>query len=261
MRILIAILFLFTGINFIGLNATAQQSVGIGTNTPDSNAILEIRSTGKGVLIPALTPAQQSTLAALLTPAEAGMLVTDATTGKLVCWQGTNFQPFITTNTPTAAAPLSLTANKLKLNPGTAAGDLLSWDGNNWVNAQPAAQHFSVAVDNRQPWLAVNYCISLFGVYPTQSDAALPFVGEIFLMGSNFPPLGWHSCDGSLLSIADNDVLFTLVGTTYGGDGVTTFGLPDLRGRVPVHQGTGSNGGSTYTIGEVLGQEQKTFAH
>jgi len=62
-----------------------------------------------------------------------------------------------------------------------------------------------------------------------------PYVGEIRMFGGNFAPAGWNFCDGSLLSIAENETLFTLVGTTYGGDGESTFGVPDLRGRAPIH--------------------------
>lgn len=62
-----------------------------------------------------------------------------------------------------------------------------------------------------------------------------PYVGEIRLFGGNFAPLGWHFCDGSLVPISQNEALFALIGTTYGGDGSTSFALPDLRGRVPVH--------------------------
>ena len=85
-----------------------------------------------------------------------------------------------------------------------------------------------------------------------------PYVGEIRPFAGNFAPVGWALCDGSLLSIADNQVLFTLIGTTYGGNGQTTFGLPDLRGRALIHQGTGS-GLSSYTIGEPLGVENVTL--
>lgn len=85
-----------------------------------------------------------------------------------------------------------------------------------------------------------------------------PYVGEIIMFGGNFAPQGWAFCNGQLLSIADNDVLFALIGTTYGGDGQNTFGVPDLRGRVPVHQGTGP-GLSTKVIGEKSGTETVTI--
>jgi microcystin-dependent protein len=80
-----------------------------------------------------------------------------------------------------------------------------------------------------------------------------PYVGEIRMGGWNFAPNGWMFCDGSLLSISEYEVLFTLIGTTYGGDGQNTFALPDLRGRVPVHQGTGF--GQTVVIGQSGGTE------
>ena len=86
---------------------------------------------------------------------------------------------------------------------------------------------------------------------------AHPFVGEIRLFAGNFPPNGWQFCDGSLLAIAQNEVLFNPIGTTYGGDGVSTYALPDLRGRVPVHQG--SNTQSNYVIGQAGGQETVTL--
>lgn len=86
---------------------------------------------------------------------------------------------------------------------------------------------------------------------------AQPYVGEIRLFAGNFAPAGWALCDGSVLSIAQNDVLFTLIGTTYGGDGQNTFALPDMRGRVPVHQGQGP-GLSPCVIGQTAGTEQVT---
>jgi microcystin-dependent protein len=75
-----------------------------------------------------------------------------------------------------------------------------------------------------------------------------PFIGEIRMFGGNFAPVGWAFCQGQLLPIAQNQALFQLIGTTYGGDGINTFALPDLQGRVPVHQGQGlvigGNGGT-----------------
>ncbi len=81
-----------------------------------------------------------------------------------------------------------------------------------------------------------------------------PFIGIIVMFGLNFQPRGWAYCAGQLLAIADNDALFALIGTTYGGDGQTTFALPDLRGRIPIGLGTGP-GLSTRTIGEKAGTE------
>jgi microcystin-dependent protein len=86
-----------------------------------------------------------------------------------------------------------------------------------------------------------------------------PYVGQIILVGFNFAPIGYFPCDGRLLSISDFSVLFDLIGTTYGGDGQTTFALPDLRGRVPVGMGTGS-GLSTYVIGQTAGNEAVTLS-
>jgi microcystin-dependent protein len=81
-----------------------------------------------------------------------------------------------------------------------------------------------------------------------------PYIGEIRMFGFGRTPNGWQACDGSLLPISEYDALFALVGTTYGGDGQTTFAVPDLRGRVPLHQGTGP-GLSTYVLGQRAGTE------
>jgi microcystin-dependent protein len=81
-----------------------------------------------------------------------------------------------------------------------------------------------------------------------------PFIGEIILFAGNFAPRGWALCDGALLPISQNTALFSILGTTYGGDGRTTFGLPDLRGRVAVHPGTGP-GLTTRLLGEKAGGE------
>ena len=85
-----------------------------------------------------------------------------------------------------------------------------------------------------------------------------PFIGEIILFAGNFAPRGWALCDGQLLSISQNQALFSILGTTYGGDGRTTFALPDLRGRVPVHPGTGP-GLSTINQGQKGGTETNTL--
>jgi microcystin-dependent protein len=87
---------------------------------------------------------------------------------------------------------------------------------------------------------------------------AEPFLGQILLVGFNFAPQGWALCNGQLLSITQNTALFSLLGTQYGGDGQTTFALPDLRSRVPIHQGQG-NGLSNYAMGEMAGVENVTL--
>jgi microcystin-dependent protein len=89
---------------------------------------------------------------------------------------------------------------------------------------------------------------------------ATPYVGEIRLFPYNFAPLGWMDCGGQLLSIAEYEVLYVLLGTTYGGDGVQTFALPDLRGRAPIHQGQGP-GLTNRVLGERAGTETVTLTN
>lgn len=80
-----------------------------------------------------------------------------------------------------------------------------------------------------------------------------PYIGEIKMFGGNFAPLSYAFCNGDLIAISQNDALFALIGTTYGGDGQSTFGLPDLRGRIPVHQGNG------FVMGQSAGSETVTL--
>jgi microcystin-dependent protein len=82
---------------------------------------------------------------------------------------------------------------------------------------------------------------------------AQPYVGEIRMFAGNFAPAGWMFCEGQLLPISENETLFNLIGTTYGGDGQSTFALPDLRGRLPLHQGNG------FVLAETAGVEEVTL--
>ena len=86
-----------------------------------------------------------------------------------------------------------------------------------------------------------------------------PFIGEIRMFGGNFAPAGWAMCAGQLMAIAQNDALFNLIGTTYGGDGQNTFGLPDLQSRIPVHAGQGPGITQNYVLGEQAGVESVTL--
>ena len=85
-----------------------------------------------------------------------------------------------------------------------------------------------------------------------------PYIGEIRMFGGNFAPAGWAFCNGATMPISENDALFTLIGTTYGGDGQETFQLPNLQSRVPLHSGTAKSG-TTYVIGETGGVENVTL--
>jgi microcystin-dependent protein len=108
----------------------------------------------------------------------------------------------------------------------------------------------------------VNFCVSsLFGLaysFKGEINMSEPFLGMIAIYGFNFAPRGWAMCSGQILPIAQNTALFSLLGTTYGGNGQTTFALPDLRSRVPVHFGQGP-GLSSYDLGQAAGTETVTL--
>lgn len=147
------------------------------------------------------------------------------------------------------------TKGYLKNSSLTESGDLLSYDGTNWVSKKLVLGNTGggLAIDIRQPYLTLNYCIALQGVFPSRNSFE-PFLGEIELYGFDFAPLGFASCNGQILSIAQNQALFALLGTIYGGNGISTFNLPDLRGRVALSQGQGT-GLSTYIIGQSGGSQ------
>jgi microcystin-dependent protein len=105
---------------------------------------------------------------------------------------------------------------------------------------------------------AVLFLLPLLLATTTQLRAQDPFIAEIRMFAGNFAPRGWAFCDGQLLSISQNTALFSLLGTTYGGNGTTTFALPDLRGRVPMHAGQGP-GLTDRILGEQGGEETHTL--
>ena len=112
---------------------------------------------------------------------------------------------------------------------------------------------------NMQPSLTLNYAVATDGTFPTGPITADPFIGEIRAFASPGLPLNWDPADGQLVSIAGNTALFSLYGTTFGGDGVTTFGLPDLRSRDAIHEGTGP-GLTPRSLGQQLGTEEHTLS-
>lgn len=106
-------------------------------------------------------------------------------------------------------------------------------------------------------WFAVTCGITLV-IATASAQAADPFLGQLALVPYNFAPKGWALCNGQLLSISQNTALFALIGTTYGGNGTTTFALPDLRGRVPLSSGQGP-GLSNFSLGQIGGAETQTL--
>ncbi|HET7732739.1 MAG TPA: tail fiber protein [Paludibacter sp.] len=170
---------------------------------------------------------------------------------------GTNYS--ITGTSQLLSVPYALNAKSL----GTAGtnGQILSYKNNNWVatdittttSVGGGSQPFSTL----QPYLVLNYQIALYGIFPSRNGIE-PFIGEIMITPYNFAVKDFALCNGQLLSIAQNTALFSLLGTTYGGNGQTTFALPDLRGRVPVHYGQGP-GLSSYQLGESGGSETTTL--
>ena len=106
-----------------------------------------------------------------------------------------------------------------------------------------------------QDFLTLTAAMALMMATPDHVTAGMePFVGEINYVAFNFAPNGWYQCDGQLLPVSQYQALFALIGTTYGGNGTTNFALPDMRGRVPVHQGQ-HPGSSMFTLGQTGGVE------
>lgn len=140
-----------------------------------------------------------------------------------------------------------------------ATGDLVTYDGTNWVakNAVINNTGGNQSMNNMQPYLAVNYIIALQGTFPSRSSMD-PFLAEIIMFGGNFAPRGWALCDGQLLPINSNQAVFSLIGTIYGGDGRTTFALPDMRGRTAIHAGNGP-GLTPRPLGQRSGTETNTM--
>jgi microcystin-dependent protein len=119
-----------------------------------------------------------------------------------------------------------------------------------------ASSGSSVPHPNLAPYLVVNFCIALQGIYPsaTGTPQSSPFLAEARLFAFDFAPSGWAACSGQIISIQQNTALFSLLGTTFGGNGTTNFGLPDFKSRVPLHSGAGP-GLTSKVLGETGGTE------
>ena len=107
--------------------------------------------------------------------------------------------------------------------------------------------------------LVFTLLLSIVSASLIKAQASDPYLGQIAFVPYNFVPKNWAACNGQLLSIAQNQALFSLLGTMYGGNGTTNFALPDMRGRVLVHEGQTSGGGTTYSMGQIGGAESVTL--
>ncbi len=253
LQILIAgFVFYLSAISLVNAQST---TITPGDNQPSITAT----STNNGVLISQVTLTNNLASASPVNNPAAGLLIYNSGNNQpkgFYYWTGSAWQ-LLGNGTPLAAtAPITIESNTVKLNAGTLAGQLLTWDGYNWVNTNPNP-YPTVNLNNLQPYLTINFSIALQGIYPSQ-NADEPFLGEIAMYGFSFAPKGWALCNGQILSVSQNTALFALLGTVYGGNGETTFGLPDLRSRVPMHKGQGS-GLSNYTLGQTGGVESHSF--
>jgi len=127
------------------------------------------------------------------------------------------------------------------------------------IDANGGGQAQNNMQPNMQPNVALNCIIAIQGAFPprTGNPPTSPFLGEVKWFAGNFAPSGWALCDGQLLAISQNSALFSILGTTYGGDGRTNFALPDARGRSILHQGTGP-GLTLRRLGRAFGTEVET---
>lgn len=236
----------------ISWNISSGQSTLItpGNNQPSITAV----STNSGVLVPKVSLSANLASASPLTAPAEGTLVYNNGPNHVhgfYFWTGSAWSSLgIAISSLSATAPLTIVSNSVKINAGTEAGQLLTWDGNNWVNTSPKSP---ASVSNIQPYLALNYCIALSGVFPSRNGID-PFIGEIGIFAFNFAPRYWALCNGQLLPINTYQALFALLGTTYGGNGQTNFALPNLQSRVPIHFGQGP-GLSIYGLGQTGGTE------
>lgn len=223
--------------------------------TPGNNqSSITATSTNGGVMVPKVSLTTNLASASPVTSPQEGTLVYNNGPNQIhgfYFWTGTAWSSLgIAISSLTAASPITIQSNTVKLNAGTAIGQLITWDGANWINTSPKP---TTNIPIMQPYLALNFCIATQGIFPSRQGAD-PFLGEIEIFGFNFPPVGWQQCNGQILSISQNIALFSLLGTIYGGNGQTTFALPDLRGRIPMHIGQGL-GLPNKTIGQQGGTE------
>ncbi|MCF8378357.1 MAG: tail fiber protein [Bacteroidales bacterium] len=240
----------------VSVNLSAQVAVSSDGSDADASAMLDVKSTEKGMLVPRMTASERDLIGIPAT----GLLVYVTDDNNFYFYDGFAWQQFSggsdsDWNINGNDLVSSLNGNvgigqpnpgqKLDVN-GTIKGTNFSGDGSTLTFG---------ASSNVQPSLGISYIIALVGVYPSQNKGLNPYLGEIAMFAGNFAPQGWAFCNGQLLPINQNQALFSLLGTTYGGDGIVTFALPDLRGSAPMHKGQGA-GLTNRTLGSKVGNEK-----
>lgn len=239
----------------------SQQSVSINNtgSTANSSAILDVASNDKGMLIPRMTTAQRT---GILNSA-VGLMVFDISTNSFWYYQTSGWTELQSTTTNpwqkngnniynnnlgNVGVGLVNPGKKLEVKGGIKADSIFIAEGNSGDFLIKNASGDRIGFKKGFSGLGLNYCIAIQGIYPSRSgpvrlgntDATLGtdvYIGEIILFAGNFAPLGYAFCNGQLLPINQNQALFSLLGTTYGGNGQTTFALPNLQGAVPIHFG------------------------
>lgn len=251
-------LFLLMILLITNFSLSAQVAVTTDGSDADGSAMLDVKSSDKGMLVPRMTAAERDLIGLPAT----GLLVFVTDDNNFYFFDGAAWTQFsggsdgdwaITGNNMVSQVSGNVgigVANpgaKLDVN-GTVKGTSFTGNGNTLTFG---------ANSNMQPTLGISYIIATTGIYPSPSagKGADQYLGEICMFAGNFAPQGWLFCNGQLLSIAQNSALFSLLGTIYGGDGETTFALPDLRGRVPMQWGQGP-GLTNRQIGQKVGTEK-----
>jgi len=253
-KLLLLAILMMTGYTII-----AQMAVTTDGSTADGSAMLDVKSNDKGMLIPRMSASERDLISAPAT----GLLVYVTDVNNFYFYDGSAWIQFsggsdsdwvISGNNMVSSVSgnvgIGVPNPNAKLEvAGNVKGTSFQGNGNTLTFGNNS---------NMQPSLGVNYIIATTGYYPPYPKGTKgidPYIGEIIMFAGNYAPQGYAFCNGQILSIASNQALFSILGTTYGGNGVTTFALPDLRGRVPMGPGTGP-GLTNRVLGQNIGVEK-----